>query len=52
MERKPYSPPTVTDHGNVVEKTKGWGGDWWEYWGSANCPPLPPPGKTNNLGDD
>ena len=23
MEKKPYTKPTVTDHGSVVEKTKG-----------------------------
>jgi hypothetical protein len=23
MQKKPYSRPTVTDHGSVVEKTKG-----------------------------
>ena len=23
MKKKPYTPPTVTDHGSVVETTKG-----------------------------
>lgn len=23
MQKKPYNPPTVTDHGSIVEKTKG-----------------------------
>lgn len=33
MEKKPYTPPTLTDHGAVVEKTKGLMGFTWEYMG-------------------
>ncbi len=41
MEKKPYSPPTLTDHGDAVEKTKGMGGPSWEYIGTMGGPPLP-----------
>jgi len=30
MQKKSYTPPTVTEHGNVVEETKGVGGWSWE----------------------
>jgi hypothetical protein len=41
MEKKPYSPPTVTDHGDAVEQTKGISGRCWEMFGSAWGPPPP-----------
>jgi hypothetical protein len=45
MEKKPYTPPTVTDHGSVVDKTKGIAGFTWEPWGHIldEDPPPPPP---------
>lgn len=33
MEKKPYTPPTLTDHGTVTEKTMGVAGFTWEYMG-------------------
>jgi hypothetical protein len=30
MEKKPYTPPTVTEHGDAVKKTNGMGGKYWE----------------------
>lgn len=30
MEKKPYAPPAVTDHGKAVEQTKGFGGKFYE----------------------
>jgi len=33
MAKKPYTPPTVTDHGSVVEKTKGTIGTCTEFMG-------------------
>jgi hypothetical protein len=30
MEKKPYSPPTITEHGDAVRETKGFGGTNWE----------------------
>ena len=30
MEKKPYTPPTITEHGDAVKETKGFGGDFWE----------------------
>ncbi len=33
MEKKPYSPPTLTDHGSVVELTKGLIGYMYETHG-------------------
>jgi hypothetical protein len=30
MEKKPYVPPTVTEHGNAVKKTLGIGGKYYE----------------------
>jgi hypothetical protein len=30
MQKKPYTPPTITEHGKVIEQTKGVGGRYWE----------------------
>jgi hypothetical protein len=30
MEKKPYTPPTITEHGDAVRQTKGFGGEYWE----------------------
>jgi hypothetical protein len=30
MEKKPYTPPTITEHGDAVKVTKGFGGTIWE----------------------
>ena len=30
MEKKPYTPPTITEHGDAVKQTKGFGGEYWE----------------------
>lgn len=30
MEKKPYSAPTITEHGKAVEQTQGVGGKLWE----------------------
>lgn len=30
MEKKPYTPPTITEHGDAVKQTKGFGGPYWE----------------------
>ncbi|HSJ08958.1 MAG TPA: hypothetical protein VK928_03570 [Longimicrobiales bacterium] len=29
-QKKPYAPPTITTHGDVVKETKGLGGRFWE----------------------
>jgi hypothetical protein len=29
-QKKPYTPPTLTEHGDVVEQTRGTGGKYWE----------------------
>lgn len=29
-DRKPYAPPTLTTHGEVVKETRGFGGRLWE----------------------
>ncbi|MEX0907867.1 MAG: lasso RiPP family leader peptide-containing protein [Gemmatimonadota bacterium] len=46
MEKKPYAPPTITEHGNVVEQTRGVGGDAWELYSTKlsdyDYPPPPP----------
>jgi len=34
-EKKPYSPPTITDHGDAVEETKGFCGELYEYQSNA-----------------
>jgi hypothetical protein len=31
MEKKAYTPPTITEQGPVVEQTKGLGGKYWEF---------------------
>ena len=36
MEKKPYTTPSITDHGSAVEKTKGVAGAAWEYWGGKH----------------
>jgi hypothetical protein len=40
--KQPYSPPTLTDHGDVVKQTQGIGGRHWEYIGSqtGDEPPI------------
>lgn len=30
MDKKPYTPPTITEHGDAVKETKGFGGHIWE----------------------
>ena len=30
MEKKPYTPPKITEHGDAIKETKGWGGTIWE----------------------
>lgn len=30
MEKKPYAPPAITEHGSAVTETKGFGGKNWE----------------------
>jgi hypothetical protein len=32
MEKKPYSPPVITQHGDAVRQTKGFGGRYWELY--------------------
>lgn len=36
-KKKPYTPPVVTDHGKIVEETKGVTSTSWEVFG--NRPP-------------
>lgn len=48
MEKKPYTPPTITEHGKVVEQTKGMGGEIWEslnpkYFSDIDWPPEDDP---------
>jgi len=45
MQKKTYSPPTITDLGDAVEQTKGVSGEYYETWGTAYGPPIldPPP---------
>ena len=33
MQKKSYSAPTITEHGNAIEQTKGMAGAAWEMWG-------------------
>jgi hypothetical protein len=33
MTKKPYTAPTITDHGDAVEQTKGLCGRCWETYG-------------------
>ena len=32
QQKKPYAPPTITTHGDVVKETKGLGGKYWELY--------------------
>lgn len=32
-EKKPYTPPTLTEHGKVVERTRGLNADFVEFQG-------------------
>jgi hypothetical protein len=34
MEKKPYTPPTITEHGDAVKQTTGFGGRYWEVMSS------------------
>lgn len=29
--KKPYTPPTITEHGDIVKNTTGIGGKYWEF---------------------
>jgi hypothetical protein len=31
-EKKPYTPPTVTEHGDAVQQTRGMGGKFFESY--------------------
>lgn len=33
-EKKPWVAPTLIDHGDAVEETKGFCGEMWEYHGN------------------
>ncbi len=33
-EKKPYTPPTLTEYGKVEKETKGLGGSMWEVYGN------------------
>ena len=52
MEKRPYSPPRVTDLGDAVEQTKGMAGDYYETWGDMWDPPVGPPMGGKGDGDD
>jgi hypothetical protein len=46
--KKTYTPPTVTEHGDVVKQTTGMGGKYLEfmspkYYGDLEDPPFDPP---------
>jgi hypothetical protein len=53
MSKKTYTPPTITEHGDVVKQTTGFGGAYWELstnkgWTDPDDPPIlppPPPGS-------
>lgn len=42
MEKKPYAPPTITEHGNAVKETKGFGGKYWEIMSPRSSSELDP----------
>jgi len=42
MQKKPYVPPTITEHGNVVKETKGMGGKYWEPYSPKMFDEGPP----------
>lgn len=42
MQKKAYTAPTITEHGNAIEKTKGIAGAAWESWGTRNDAILVP----------
>jgi hypothetical protein len=43
MSKKLYAAPTITDHGNAVEQTKGMCGRCWEIAGkSLDAMPIDP----------
>ena len=35
MQKKTYVAPTITEHGNAIEKTKGAAGVCWELHGTS-----------------
>jgi hypothetical protein len=43
MSKKHYAAPTITDHGNAIERTKGLCGRCWEIAGkSLDATPIDP----------
>jgi hypothetical protein len=41
--KRPYAPPKLTDHGDVLKQTTGLTGPCWELIGSNWGDPIPPP---------
>jgi hypothetical protein len=39
MEKKPYTPPTVSNLGSIVVETKGFGGVQYEFSGRSSVLP-------------
>ena len=35
MQKKTYVAPTITEHGNAIDKTKGMAGTCWETYGTS-----------------
>lgn len=40
MQKKPYTPPTITEHGDAVKGTRGFGGDYWETMSPRPTPAI------------
>lgn len=47
MQKKSYSAPTITEHGNAIEQTKGMAGAAWEMWGGKYDLIEPEPDSKN-----
>lgn len=41
-QKKTYAPPAVTEHGNVIERTTGFGGRIWEMLNPKPNPDIEP----------
>lgn len=50
MEKKPYSRPSITQQGDVVKQTKGFGLKFWELYNPKTMSDFedpPPPDEDN-----
>lgn len=49
--KKSYRAPTLTEHGDIVERTTGMGGEYWEAYGRRFSPVIIDPDDPDGTGN-